>query len=198
MAEISVEARVHAAADEIERDGNRPTVATVRERAGVNNADATRYLRAWREGQASSGATIAALPAALVEQSQRVAGLMWAEASSLASASHAAIERDWQAQTVLHEQELAELVENFDAADREASSLAAAHATERATFEVELQTARAAEALAKAELQSAKEAQAEVEKLLIEERAAAKTLRETLAALIARIPPVDEGVQPAS
>ena len=193
MTEISVEARVHAAADEIERDGTRPTVATVRERAGVNNADATRFLRAWREGRASSGATIAALPAALMEHSQRVAGLMWAEASSLASAAHAAVERDWQVQSALHEQDLAELVENLDTANREASASAAAHASERAAFGVELEAARAGEARAAADLQNALQTQTDLEKQLVEERAAAKTLRETLAALIERIPAVDEG-----
>jgi len=193
MAEASAEARVHAAADEIERDGDRPTVATVRERASVNNADATRYLRGWREGQASSGATIAALPAALIEHSHRVAGLMWAEASSLASASHAAVARDWLAQTALHGQELAELVENLDAADRAARTTAQAHANERAALEEALRAARAAESHATAELQSTLQAQAELEKQLVDERAATRTLRETLAALIERIPAVEPG-----
>lgn len=188
MTEASAEARVHAAADDIEREGGKPTVATVRERAGVNNADATRYLRGWREGQASSGATIAALPAALVEHSQRVAGLMWAEASSLASASHAAVEREWRAQTALHEQEVAELVENLDAADRAASATAEAHASELAAIEVRLQEARADEARAREDLQAGLQAQAELEKQLVEERATTKALRETIAALIERIP----------
>jgi len=192
MAETSIEARVHAAADAIEREGGKPTVATVRERAVVNNADATRYLRGWREGRASSGATIAALPAALVEQSQRVAGLMWIEASSLASASHAAVEREWQAQTALHEQEIAELVENLDSADQATRAAAEAHAGERAAHAAELQAARADETPATAELHTAVQAQAELERQLAQERTVNQTLRETLTALIERIPKADE------
>lgn len=192
MAETSAEARVYAAADEIEHDGGKPTVATVRERAGVNNADATRYLRVWREGQASSGATIAALPAALVEHSQRVAGLMWAEASTLASSSHAAVEREWREQAALQEQELAELVENLDAANQDASATAQAHASELAAIEVQLQEARADKVRAREDLQTGLEAQIELEKQLVEERATTKALRETIAALIERIPAADQ------
>lgn len=191
MIEASAEARVHAAADDVEREGGKPTVATVRERAGVNNADATRYLRGWRERQASSGATIAALPAALVEHSQRVAGLMWAEAASLASASHSAVEREWRAQTALQEQEIAELVENLDAADRLASTVAEAHLGELAAIEVQLQEARTGVAGAREDLRASVEAQSELEKQLVEERATTKALRETIAALIERIPSAD-------
>lgn len=193
MPEASAEARIHTAADDIEQEGGKPTVATVRERAGVNNADATRYLRGWREGRASSGATIAALPAALVEQSQRVAGLMWAEASSLASASHAAVEREWRAQAATLEIEVAELVENLDAADQSASAAAAAHASERVALDAELQAARADEARAMGDLRAAGQVQVELEKQLAEERTANQTLRETLAALIERIPAADPG-----
>jgi len=193
MTDTNAEARVHAAADDIEQEGGRPTVSTVRARAGVNNADATRYLRGWREGQASSGATIAALPAALMEHSQRVAGLMWAEASAMAAASHAAVERQWRDQTADNEQELAELVENLDAANQDAVAAAEARTTERAALEVELEAARADETSAKAELQRAVLAQTELEKQLVEERATAKILRETLNSLIERIPAAGEG-----
>jgi chromosome segregation ATPase len=188
MTGTSAEERVHTAADEIERQGGKPTVATVRELAGVNNADATRFLRGWRERQASSGATIAALPAGLIEQSQRVAGLMWAEASSLAAASHAAVEREWRAQAALHEQEIAELVENLDAADQARTAAAEGYAAERAALEAELEQARDAAARATAELQRSHQAQTEMEKQLVEARTANETLRETLGALIARIP----------
>jgi hypothetical protein len=192
MRETSIESRVHAAAGDIEREGGKPTVASVRERAGVNNADATRYLRGWREAQASSGAMIGALPAALVEQMQRVAGLMWAEASTLAAASHAAVERDWRAQATLQEEEINELGENLDAADQAAVAAAEARASERAALDLELQAARADEDRAKAELQTAGQAQVDLARQLVEERATNQTLRETLAALIARIPGADE------
>lgn len=191
MDEGAPEARVYAAADEIERDGGKPTVASVRERAGVNNADATRYLRQWREGRAASGATIAALPAALVEHSQRVAGLMWAEASQLAGAAHAAIEREWREQKALQEKEIAELVENLDAADRAAAAAAEKYATEKAALEAEVEAARAEAAAAVAELEQKRHENAELEKQIIEERSAAQVLRTTIDALIARIPSSD-------
>ncbi|MFF2053711.1 DNA-binding protein [Leifsonia sp. NPDC058194] len=193
MTDASARERVHTAADDIEREGGKPTVATVRERAGVNNADATRYLREWREAQASSGAKIAALPAALVEQSQRVAGLMWAEASSLASASHAAVEREWGEQARLQEKEIAELVENLDAADRAAAAAAETLASERTASEAALEEARSAEARALHDLAVAIDTRTTVERQLAEERATNKALRETLNALIARIPAADEG-----
>ena len=47
MAEQSVKDRVYAAAGRISAEKN-PTVATVREAAGVSNADAGRYLKEWR------------------------------------------------------------------------------------------------------------------------------------------------------
>lgn len=193
MTDASARERVHTAADDIEREDGKPTVATVRERAGVNNADATRYLREWREARASSGAKIAALPAALVEQSQRVAGLMWAEASSLASASHAAVEREWREQATLQEKEIAELVENLDAADRAAAAAAETLASERAASEAAMEEARSAEARALRDLAVAIDTRTAVERQLAEERATNKALRETLSALIARIPTADEG-----
>lgn len=55
-----------------------------------------------------------------------------------------------------------------------------------------MRTARADEDRAKAELQTAGQAQADLGRQLAEERATNQTLRETLAALIARIPGADE------
>ncbi|WP_461473285.1 DNA-binding protein, partial [Microbacterium sp. HJ5] len=192
MRTSSPEVRVHTAADEIEREGGKPTVATVRERAGVNNADATRYLREWREGRAASGATIASLPPALIEHSQRVAGLMWAEASQLAGAAHAAVEREWYEQTALQTQEIAELVVNLDAADLAAKEAAGKHAAEKADLEAALDAAAAETAHVRAELREVREERATLEKQIIEERAAAQALRATIDALIARIPAAEE------
>lgn len=112
------------------------------------------------------------------------------------ASSRAAAERDWRAQTALNEHEIAELVENLDAAAATANTTLEAHASERAALEEALQIARAAQGIAKAELQSAEDAQAEPEKQLIEERAVTRTLQEIQAALIERIPPVDDGTQP--
>ena len=61
-------------------------------------------------------------------------------------------EREWRAQAALQEQEVAELVENLDAADRAASKTAEAHASELAAIEVQLQEARADEARAREDL----------------------------------------------
>ncbi len=184
MTELSPKDRVFDAAAAVDREGGKPTVATVRERAGVNNADATRYLREWREDRAAAGTKIAALPSALVEQAQRVASAMWVEASSLAAASHAALEREWQEQRALQEQEITELVENLDAANEASASL-----------EANLAQARADADAAASDLQTAQQSLAELQTQLVQERTANDVLRETLASLIARIPA--EGEQSA-
>ena len=79
MAEQSVKDRVYAAAERISAERN-PTVATVREAAGVSNADATRFLKEWRAERDSAGSKIAATPAAITEQALRLAGTVWEEA----------------------------------------------------------------------------------------------------------------------
>lgn len=192
MSETSVEARVHAAAEEIEREGGKPTVVTVRARAGVNNGDATRFLRTWREGKLAASESIASLPPSLFEQTQRVAGLMWAEASQLASASHAAIEREWHEQKALQEREIAELVESLDATERAATTAAEAHAAAKAALEAEIEAARAEKAQAVTELEEKNRVIAELEKQIVEERAAAEANRTTIEALVSRIPSADE------
>lgn len=50
----SIKDRVYAAAEQISVERN-PTVSTVREVAGVSNADAGRYLKQWREEKAAAG-----------------------------------------------------------------------------------------------------------------------------------------------
>lgn len=192
VTETSVEARVHAAADEIEREGGKPTVVTVRARVGVNNGDATRFLRSWREAKLAAGASIASLPPGLFEQMQRVAGLMWAEASQLASSAHAAVEREWLELKALQETEIAELVESLDTTERAAMTATEAHAAEKDALAAELETTRDQKAQAVLDLQTARQENAELEKRIIEERAAARALRTTIDALIVRIPPSDE------
>jgi septal ring factor EnvC (AmiA/AmiB activator) len=192
VTDTTPESRVHAAADEIEREGGRPTVSSVRQRAGVSNADATRFLRGWRDGKESSGATIAALPAALVEQSQRVAGMMWAEASKLAGASHAALEREWHERTAQQDQEIAELVENLDTAESAAAAAAEKHVTEKTALEAELEALRAEKHQSLSDLQETRSELSSLEKQIVEERATSETLRTTINALIARIPAADE------
>ena len=67
MAEQSVKDRVYAAAERISTTAS-PTVATVREAAGVSNADAGRYLKEWRAERDSAGSKIAATPPPITEQ----------------------------------------------------------------------------------------------------------------------------------
>ena len=194
-ADTTPQSRVYAAAAEIDREGGKPTVVTVRERAGVNNADATRYLRAWREEQASAGTRLAAIPAALVEQTQRAAAAMWAEATTLAAASHAALEREWQTTKALQEQEIAELSADLDTATQAAAAAAEAHAQELRAAEEALAEARAEAAAAVAAEGAARREVAELEAKLLQERTVNETLRETLDLLMTRIPAAEAGPQ---
>ena len=69
MSESSIKDRVYSAAERLSANRN-PTVATVREAAGVSNADATRYLKEWRAERDSAGSKIAATPPTITEQAQ--------------------------------------------------------------------------------------------------------------------------------
>lgn len=113
MAEPSIKDRVYAAAEQISAERN-PTVSSVRESAGVSNADATRYLKAWRTEQSAAGTQIAATPPAVIEQATRLAGTLWAEASRLAEATHEALQAQWIQQSKEKDDELAELVADLD------------------------------------------------------------------------------------
>ena len=95
MAEQSVKDRVYAAAERISATTN-PTVATVREAAGVSNADAGRYLKQWRVERESAGSKIAATPPVITEQAMRLAGTVWEAAVSTATAEHAVVEKAWR------------------------------------------------------------------------------------------------------
>lgn len=182
---------MHTAADDIEREGGKPTVVTVRARAGVNNADATRFLRSWREAKRAADTTISSLPESLVDQTMRAAALMWAEASQVAGVAHAAIEREWREKSALQEQEISELVERLDAVEREAADAADKHAAAMDAAETTLEAARAENAQALSELQDARHRTAELEKQLGEERASAQATQRAYDALIARLPAVD-------
>lgn len=195
MAELSSMERVYAAADTIGAERN-PTVASVRELAGVSNADATRFLKQWREEKQNAGSAIAAAPAALVEQAARLAGGLWVEASRLAAESHAALEREWAEARAHQERELGELVADLDAAN-------AAHATEitrlgdeAGRLEAAAAESREAAAAAAAELAAAR---AEIAAAIVQLRAELSeahgtitALQTTQAALIARIPTGNE------
>lgn len=113
--------RVFAAAEQISAE-RRPTVSTVRAAAGVSNADATRYLKEWAEEKQSAGGQVAATPPAILEQAARLAGAVWAEASSLANERHAAEAELWAREKKELNEEVAELVADLDKVTAEKES----------------------------------------------------------------------------
>ncbi|MFJ6281325.1 DNA-binding protein [Arthrobacter subterraneus] len=187
---VSPKERVYAAAERISAERN-PTVSSVREAAGVSNADATRHLKAWREEKAAAGSHIAATPQPVLEQAARLAGSVWADAVALAAEQHAAVEARWRQESQDKDTELAELVADLDRITTE-------HATETAALKAELtaatERATAADARAAQAEETAAAARAETGTLandLAAARARAETLQQTHDALIQRITPED-------
>ncbi|WP_035780006.1 DNA-binding protein, partial [Arthrobacter sp. H14] len=115
MAESSKE-RVYAAAARIGAD-RVPTVTAVREAAGVSMADASRYLRQWKEDAVAATAAVVAAPGALTDQAQKLAGTIWAEAVRLAGEDHRAAQAAWEAEKKALGQEIDELVTAADSAE---------------------------------------------------------------------------------
>ncbi|MHA7178174.1 DNA-binding protein [Arthrobacter sp. Sr24] len=195
MAEQSVKGRVYAAAERISAERN-PTVATVREAAGVSNADATRFLKEWRAERDSAGSKIAATPATITEQALRLAGTVWEEAVRTATAEHAIIEKAWRDEKAHKDREINELATDLDTAARTHRE---AIKELRTQVEESNQAARdnaaaateAREQLALAARGHADEV-AEFKSQLAEARATITTLQKTQDALIARIQPVQE------
>jgi len=192
MAEQSVKDRVYAAAERISAEKN-PTVATVREAAGVSNADATRYLKEWRAERDSAGSKIAATPATITEQALRLAGTVWAEAVQTATAEHAIIEKAWRDEKAHKDREINELAADLDTAARTHQE---AVKELRTQVEESEQAARdnaaaAAEVREQLALAARKHAEdiAELKSQLAEARATVATLQQTQDALIARIQP---------
>lgn len=183
--------RVYAAADTIGAERN-PTVASVRELAGVSNADATRFLKQWRQERQDAGSAIAAAPAGLVEQAARLAGGLWAEASRLAAETHAALEREWAQARAHQERELGELVADLDAANAAHEAELGRLAEEASRLEAAATKCREAEQAAAAALAAARVEQADVvarlQAELSEARGTVTALQATQSALMARIP----------
>ena len=195
MAEQSVKDRVYAAAERISAERN-PTVATVREAAGVSNADATRYLKEWRAERDSAGAKIAATPATITEQALRLAGTVWAEAVRAATAEHAIIEKAWRDEKAHKDREINELATDLDTAARTHQETVKELRTqvEEANQAARENAAAAAEAREQLALASRKQVEevAGFKSQLAEARATAATLQQTQDALIARIQPASE------
>lgn len=195
MAEQTVKDRVYAAAERISAEKN-PTVATVREAAGVSNADATRFLKEWRTERDSAGSKIAATPATITEQALRLAGTVWEEAVRTATAEHAIIEKAWRDEKAHKDREINELATDLDTAARTHRE---AIKELRTQVEESNQAARdnaaaateAREQLALAARGHADEV-AEFKSQLAEARATITTLQKTQDALIARIQPAQE------
>ena len=168
----SVQERVYSAAEQISVERN-PTVSSVREAAGVSNADATRYLKQWREEKAAAGTKIAATPQAVLEHAARLAGTVWAEAARLADDRHAAVQAQWERERKDKDREIARLAAELEAAARR----------------VEGAEANAAEALGAA--QYAREENGRLKTELAAAEARAATLQQTIDALLQRITPAD-------
>ncbi|WP_035764711.1 DNA-binding protein [Arthrobacter sp. H20] len=180
--------RVFAAAEKISAERN-PTVSSVREAAGVSNADATRYLKAWREESAVAGSRVAAVPQPLLEQAARLAGSVWADAVALAAEQHAALEARWVKEGQDKDTELAELVADLDRITNENKAEAAALNTELAAAVTRAEDAERRVHQAEAAAVSARTDAGTLATDLAAARARADTLQQSHDALIQRITP---------
>ncbi|WP_051442208.1 DNA-binding protein, partial [Arthrobacter sp. H14] len=129
--------RVYAAAERIGAE-RAPTVTAVREAAGVSMADASRFLRQWKDEAAAATAAVVAAPGALTDQAQKLAGTIWAEAVRLAGEDYRAAQAVWEAEKEALGQEIEEMVTAADGVEAEhrtgleAAGVARAEASARA------------------------------------------------------------------
>lgn len=198
MAEQSVKDRVYAAAERISAERN-PTVATVREAAGVSNADATRFLKEWRTERDSAGSKIAATPTTITEQALRLAGTVWAEALQSATAEHAIIEKAWREEKTHKDREINELAADLDTATSTHHELVKELRTQveesnQAARDNATAATEAKEQLILADRRHAEEVAA-LKSQVAEARATITTLEQTQKALIARIEPATKETQ---
>lgn len=190
MAETTAKDRVYAAAEKVSAERT-PTVSAVRELASVSNADATRYLKEWKEDRAAAAGRMAAAPPSVTEIAVRMAGAAWTEAAALADARHAEVEAAWREERIHKDRELQELALELDgitaarAKDQETASGQIASLTkelgEQTTTLTGLQT----------ELVSVRESATALSTELAKANATIDTLRATQAAILARISPED-------
>ena len=78
---------MYAAAEHISAE-RAPTVSAVREAAAVSMADASRYLKQWKQEQATATAAVVAAPGTVTDQAAKLAGTLWTEAVKLAGEDH--------------------------------------------------------------------------------------------------------------
>ncbi|MEO8221846.1 MAG: DNA-binding protein [Specibacter sp.] len=192
MSESSIKDRVYSAAERLSANRN-PTVATVREAAGVSNADATRYLKEWRAERDSAGSKIAAPPPTITEQALRLAGTVWEEAVRTATAEHAIIEKAWRDEKAHKDREINELATDLDTVTRTHEETnkelkAQVEQSNQAARDNAAAAAEAREQIALAARQYAEDI-AELKSQLTEAQATITALQKTQDALIARIEP---------
>jgi chromosome segregation ATPase len=192
MADTTSKARVYRAADAVDTEGRKVTVTAVREAASVSNADATRFLREWREDRAKSGSAMAAMPPKLVEQAQRIAADLWREVSTEANAAHDEAQRAWELRRAEQDAELDALGQQLDEANEEAAASARARDEALLVLTKERDDAVLAATAAREELDTATEAfratQASLHEQLAEARGRVTALEATQQALLERIP----------
>ena len=190
--------RVYAAAEEI--SGTRtPTVTAVREAAGVSMADASRYLKEWKNDREDATRQMIAAPAAVIEQGQKLSAAIWSEAVTLAGESHAAVQAQWEQETAALTAEIEELIASADTADAEhrqqieQAGQALAKANDQAAA-----SAHTAETM-REEAQEVREESSELRAKLAAAQATVDTLQKSMDAVLARIPaPAKPAKKPAT
>lgn len=105
--------RVFAAATQLANEGVKPTVALVRDAAKCSSADATKFLREWKQEraqEAAAAADVPSVPGAVQQLAERTTTALWAAAV--------------QAARTEFDAERAELLQNAEDARAEADELA--------------------------------------------------------------------------
>ncbi|MCZ2404850.1 DNA-binding protein [Paenarthrobacter sp. Z7-10] len=184
---VSAKERVFAAAEKVSSE-RAPTVASVREVAGVSMADASRFLREWKSDREESTRQVVAAPPSVTEYAQKLAGGVWGEAVRLAGEQHAGLQAQWAEEKAVLTKEIDELVATADATD-------AAHRAEMEEAAKALSVAQAlvgaAEEKAGTAMQTAEVAVLENSELRVQLAAAqatSVTLQSAMDAVLARIP----------
>ena len=178
--------RVYAAAEKVSEE-RPPTVTAVREAAGVSMADASRYLKEWKSDHEAAIRQVIAAPPAIVEQGQKLAAAIWAEAVRLAGEQHAAVQAKWEEDTAALTKEVEELVAAADAMEvahhREVEEAA------QSLTQAQSEAATAAEAaeVARHDAAAVHTQNAELGAKLAAAQATAQTLQKSMEAVLARI-----------
>ena len=181
-----IKERVYAAAATISEE-RAPTVTAVREAAGVSMADASHYLKEWKNEREAAIRQMIAAPPAMIEQGQRLAGVIWDEAITLAGGRHAADLQKWKDERALLSAEVAELVAAADAMEATYSQKAEqdAHALTQAQSEAAAMAAAVENAQAETATVAAENTDLRTELAAVQ--ATAKTLQSSMDAVIAKI-----------